>query len=263
MSEELKDSASRVPALEKALDILELLAKERSGLLQKDVAARVGRSVSEVFRVLGVLEARGYIVREPSSGHYTLSLRLFELAHLHPPERRLIEVSLPIMERLANETRCSCHLVTRDRGQLIVVAQAQPDNLLMGWSVKVGAVFPMSARYASARTIAAFHSAHRQAELLASMSSEEMSDRELNERIANIVANGIEVSESYVAPGVIDVSCPILNHAGESVAALTMSCITGLLGKKHIEHIEQSIAPMVRSASRSISNAIGGLLAGD
>lgn len=255
MSDLSKDSAARVPALEKALDILELLAREKTGLLQKDVAARVGRSVSEVFRVLGVLEARGYIVREASSGLYTLSLRLFELAHLHPPARRLIEVSMPVMERLANQTRCSCHLVTRDRGQLIVIAQAQPDNLLMGWSVKVGAVFPMTSGYASARTIAAFQSPERRSALLDSMACKQMTREELDRRIAGIQERGIEVSDSFVAQGVVDISCPVLNHENEAVAALTMCCVTGVLDKSSIEG---SIAPSVQTTASTISHAIGG-----
>ena len=40
------------PALEKGLDALELLASESQGLTKTEVARRLGRTVSEVFRML-------------------------------------------------------------------------------------------------------------------------------------------------------------------------------------------------------------------
>jgi DNA-binding IclR family transcriptional regulator len=46
-----------VPALDKALDILELLAGRSGGLSQAAIADAVGRSVNRVFRVLQTLEA--------------------------------------------------------------------------------------------------------------------------------------------------------------------------------------------------------------
>ena len=49
------------PALEKGLDILELLADAGEGLSQNQVAARLGRSVGEIFRMLEVLERRGWL----------------------------------------------------------------------------------------------------------------------------------------------------------------------------------------------------------
>ena len=44
-------SAYSAPALEKGLDILELLAGSSPGLTQNQIAARLGRSPSELFRM--------------------------------------------------------------------------------------------------------------------------------------------------------------------------------------------------------------------
>ncbi len=93
------------PALEKGLDLLEALAAEPGGLTQKQLAARIGRSVGEIFRMLGTLQRRGYISRDPRTGEYVLTLQLFQLATQHPPTRRLQQVALPIMDALAASTR--------------------------------------------------------------------------------------------------------------------------------------------------------------
>jgi Transcriptional regulator len=251
------DTGNRVPALEKGLDILEALASERGGLLQKEVAARVGRSVSEIFRVLNALEARGYIARDEVSGTYSLTLRLFELAHLHPPTRRLIEVSTSQMERLAAAIGCSCHLVTPHQDRLMVVAQAQPDALLMGWSVKVGAAFPMSKRFASARTIAAHQRPEHQERMLVQMLTDdpELDRQEVLSDLAKIRGQGYEVSASSIAPGVTDISCPVLNHLGVAIAALTVPKV-GNLPEPQLS--TEEITAHVTKATEAISTAIGG-----
>src|SRR5215472_779303 len=47
------------PALEKGLDILELFAREPTGLTKSDVARQLGRTMSEIFRMMSCLEDRG------------------------------------------------------------------------------------------------------------------------------------------------------------------------------------------------------------
>ncbi|MGI4945144.1 MAG: IclR family transcriptional regulator, partial [Janthinobacterium lividum] len=152
------------PALEKGLDVLELLAAEADGLTQKQIAEGVGRSVGEIFRMLGVLEQRGYVVRDRRTGDYTLTLQLFRLATQYPPTRRLQQAALPIMEALAASNNLSCHLSVLSGSNFLVAATAEPD-WPMGWTVKLGAVFPLSMEYASARVLAAFQHEARQAEL--------------------------------------------------------------------------------------------------
>jgi hypothetical protein len=46
------------PALEKGLDILERLSLSETGLSLSEIARDLGRSVSEIFRMLVVLEQR-------------------------------------------------------------------------------------------------------------------------------------------------------------------------------------------------------------
>jgi DNA-binding IclR family transcriptional regulator len=111
------------PALEKGLDILELLADATDGLSQNQIAARLGRSVGEIFRMLEVLERRAWLYRSPVEGSYRLSMRMFELAHRHPQIRHLVGVALPLMHQLARTTRQSNHLVVHHDRRILVVAQ--------------------------------------------------------------------------------------------------------------------------------------------
>ncbi len=111
------------PALEKGLDILELFAGEPAGLTKSDVARRLGRTISEIFRMLLCLEERGYISRSRDGERFRLTLHLFKLAQDYPPTKRMITEALPIMQKLAHELNQSCHLGVLDGGHVVIIAQ--------------------------------------------------------------------------------------------------------------------------------------------
>jgi DNA-binding IclR family transcriptional regulator len=211
------------PALEKGLDILELLAATPGALNQNQIARKLGRSVGEIFRMLASLERRGYVSRRDGDGGYQLTLRLFELAHAHPPVRRLLAAALDEMSVLAESTGQSCHLAVYHGGRILVVAQAESPRP-RSFTVKLGASFPL-AQTASGRVLAAFQPAEergRRIEAMLEGDASGASPAAIEERLARIRARGFEEAQSDVVQGVTDLCFPILNHFGGSVAALTL-----------------------------------------
>ena len=130
-----------VPALEKGLDLLEALAAGPGDRSQAELARALGRSASEIFRMLNCLERRGYIVKDPASGRYRLTLRLYELAHTHTPVDQLLHAADAPMRDLARRIRESVHLSVLSGGKLLVLAQIDSQNRTRV-SVEVGGRFP-------------------------------------------------------------------------------------------------------------------------
>ena len=129
------DRKYRAPALEKGLDVLELLSAHGEAMTPSQMSATLGRSVSELFRMIQVLEFRGYI--EQSSEGYRLTNRLFTLSMTAAPIKTLIDAALPIMRALASQTYQSCHLVVPSGDQIVVIARVESPGDL-GYSVRVG-----------------------------------------------------------------------------------------------------------------------------
>lgn len=125
----------RAPALEKGLDVLELLAANGEPMTPSQMSSRLNRSVSELFRMIQVLEFRGYI--EQSSTGYRLTNRLFALGMAQAPVRTLTEAALPVMRGLAEITVQSCHLVVPTEDQIVVIARMEAPSDL-GYSVRIG-----------------------------------------------------------------------------------------------------------------------------
>src|ERR1700744_5274288 len=105
----------KAPALDKGLDIIELLSETDESLSQAEIAKALGRTPNEIFRMLGRLVRSNYVVGT-STDSSELSLKLFGLAYRHPPMRRLVSLALPSMRRFARAAEQSCHLVVYDRG---------------------------------------------------------------------------------------------------------------------------------------------------
>jgi DNA-binding IclR family transcriptional regulator len=209
-----KDDADRyrAPALDKGLDILELLAEQRGGLTRAEITKALGRNASEIYRMLERLVARQYVMRSEAGDRYALSLKLFALAHRHPPMERLIAEALPLMQRFANDAEQSCHLAVYDRGNLLVIAQVDGPGT-WGIAVRLGSRVGL-VDTSSGRTILAYQSPEQRAHMLAEHTKVKgevaIDHAALESACEQIQATGFSRKDSQQIFGVTDVTFPVL-----------------------------------------------------
>ena len=213
----------QAPALEKGLDIIELLAATSEPLSQHQLAKRLDRSVGEIFRMLISLERRGYVGRREGDGAYQLTLRLFELAHGHPPMERLLADATDEMRKLAELAGQSCHLAVYHDGRVLVVAQAESPRP-RGFTIKLGTSFPLS-KTASGRVLTTFQppaECRRRVDRMLAEYAVGSSRAAIERRLTKIRARGFEEARSDVVQGVTDLCFPLLDNRGAAIAALAM-----------------------------------------
>ncbi len=205
--------------------------------------------------MLVALERRGYVTRDPATAEYTLTLKLLRIASQFPPTERLLKAALPVMEQLAGRVQLSCHLTVLHGEQFMVIARIEPE-WLMGWSVKVGAVFPLSQQYASAKVLAAFQLEARRRELAEIIASHDhIAGKKALAALDRISSEGGNFSNDDGYTRILAYSCPIVEASGRAVAALTVP----LVRQDKIPAAEAaSIATELRSAARIVSEKIGG-----
>jgi DNA-binding IclR family transcriptional regulator len=214
------DSKYRAPALEKGLDVLELLAAAREPLSLNAISRELNRSVSELFRMIQVLETRGYLEIAGSGDGYVLTNKLFALGMARAPIKDLLDVALPVMHRLAQRIGQSCHLAVASGDQIAVVARVEAPGDL-GFSVRVGYRRGLIAS-TSGLVLYAFQSELVRAEWKGRLSSSTNRREWLKfEQLAHAARKAGHVkSESHAVEGVTDLSAPIV-RSGNVVAALT------------------------------------------
>jgi len=241
------------PALDKGLDVIELLARQSGGLTKSQLARQLNRTVSEIFRMLLCLERRGYIAQIDEE-RYSLTLKLFKLVQEHAPTERLIVEALPVMNRLAHETLQSCHMGVLEGGRVVIIAQMNaPTNL--GFYVKLGSqVNIMEA--ASGYVILAHQTPPQRERTLAEWMKEsgKKPPRDLDIHLERIRKAGYEKRASYQVKGIVNISFPVFDDRGSALGALTVPYI------QHSEAPTKSneVIEALRRAADEICASIGG-----
>ena len=243
----------RAPAAEKVLDILEFMAGQPEGLSQTEISTGLGRSIQEVYRILLLLEKRSYLVRTKTD-RIRLSLKLFELAHMHPPVNRLIERALPIMRDLAAGTDQSCHLAVLDDLKVMIALQVD-SPLPMRYSVALGSRFPVMETSSGAVLLAGQPPKEREAAIARILDSGDAygSRDEIEERFNEIDTLGYEMHASLVVEACINISLPVYDHTGLVIAALTVP----FLPQKQARFDREKVLQKTIEAAARISAALG------
>src|SRR5882757_1900361 len=89
----------QVPALDRALHILELLAAHPDGMRMREIAETLELPPNSVFRITATLEERGYLFREGDDMRYRLTRKLLALGYAAIGEGKLVENSLDVMQK--------------------------------------------------------------------------------------------------------------------------------------------------------------------
>jgi DNA-binding IclR family transcriptional regulator len=254
MTKEIK-SKYHVPALEKGLDILESLAHSPTPFTLTELARELGRSSSELFRMLTALETRGYINKGEVTGNYSLSLKLYELSHLHPPVMNLLEAATQPMENITGTLRESCHLSVLQQGKLVVLKEAlSPARVRL--SVPVGGHFsPLDT--VSGRLLLAYLSEKALASFLGNcdvyMEMDDADQETFMVKLAEIRETGVSTAVSENHLGVSDAAVLVGNpHIGLSAAL----AIASLKASSDPNHFQQIINQLKQSA-QIITQAMG------
>ncbi len=218
----------KAPALEKGLGILECLAASATPMTLQQLSISLGRSASEIYRMLEVLVDQGYVLRE--SGLHRLSLKLFNLGVGQMAARNLLTVALPVMEEVSQRSRQALHLSVHSDRRLVVVASIpSPEPLSFG--VRLGSHFPFRDDRTSARVIAAFQPPALRERLLDEMVEQalpgQVPRQALGERLDQLRARGYEEVTSDTVQGIVDIAFPIFGglHAG-AIASMNMPYLT-------------------------------------
>lgn len=227
--------AHRIPAIDRAVDVMEALAAGGPAGI-RDLAARLGIPRSTVYRVLNSLEARGLVARE-ADNTYRLGAQLLRLARAVPAGFDLVALARPPMEDLARELRCTAKLSVREGDAALVVAVAEsPETYAV--TTQVGRRFPLHAGAAS-KVLAAFGPAEARARLLAGplakVTPATITNRAVLKRALEAVrASGHATDAGEFAPGIRAVAAPVFGPDGACVAALSIPYLDGTEAAREI-----------------------------
>ena len=261
MSEQKAAPNYSVPALEKGLAVLELLAQTPDPLSLSQISEMTDNSASQLFRTMNCLAAGGYVIKDDVSGKYMLTLKLFEMANRHSPLDHLLQVAKLPMQELAWTIRESCHISIVQQRQLLVVGQVEsPEKVTI--KVAVGTTHPLTHTVSGRLLLAAMTDSAIEATLEHAPDYVEMNAAEREgfwRRIAEIRRSGLSTAVDETFIGMQD-SAVLVGSPDVGVTAAV--AVTQLTATRQSSQPHR-VAAALRQCARQINERAGLAIAGE
>jgi len=248
-----------VPALERGIDVVELLASSDRPLSFSEILARLRIPRASLVRILDTLLYRGLIDKMEANGHYRVGIKLLYIGHRLKDKISLRSVAWSLMQRLSEQTGETVELAVLDNGQLLLIEQIEGSGEVR-ISSRIGGAYP----YLHAVSVGKLYLAHmdptkRKRVLdqigLPAATPWTITDREVLEReLGEILARGYAVEDQELRTGVRRVAAAVYDHSGHVAGGLSVAAPVFRLAATDFDKYGQ----MVKSVAAEISRGIGG-----
>jgi DNA-binding IclR family transcriptional regulator len=216
-----------VKSAERALDVLELLARRGSGLSHAGIAAALSIPKSSLTQLLRTLVARRYLALDPAQKTYALGEAAAALSRRSAQSIDMVRLAEPILTALTRRTDESSALNLL-RGDEIEVVCGANSSLPLLWSMKIGQRAPLYATSGGKTILAYLPRAEQRAYVarvrLATFTPGTLrSVAALEAELAEIRSNGVGYSFEEYSSGIVGIAVPILDSAGAPLASINVA----------------------------------------
>jgi DNA-binding IclR family transcriptional regulator len=243
-----------VPALERALSILESLSRSKHGLTLSQLARTLELPKSSVHCLLLTFERHGYLRRDENSGRYRLGLRLCDLANVALGGVMLRDQAAPYLNQLRESTQLTTHLAVLEQDEVVLIEKIEPlTSRINSWvgkrmDVHCTALGKALTAYLPEEQVEALV---RRRGMLRHNDNTIATFRRLKEELEQVRKQGYSVDDEEEEIGVRCLGAAILNANQQAIAAVS---ITGTTAQIHVETRDALVAKL-RAAAAAIAAA--------
>lgn len=259
-SAEPSDERYRIRSVQRALDVLQLLAQEEGGELSaSEISRRLKLPQSTVFRLLVTLGAERFVAQNPLNGKFHPGVTCLTLGNAFLAHSDLRQVAIPCLERLRDETGETVHLAVLDRDEVVYLdklAGLHPIGLM---SSRIGGRAPLHCTGVGKALLAAL-SEQRLMELLVPSRLKRYTPNtvvepsKLIDELAVVRGQGYSIDNQEHEPGVGCIATPVFDDRGVAGAISIAGPADRVLGEAYRERFVK----LVRQVGGEISSRLGG-----
>lgn len=241
----MEEKKTTVRAAERALDIL-LCFIDQSELSLTEIARHTSLNKSTVYRLLGTLEGKGFLMRNPETDKYRLGFRIWELSANLTQSGDPAVLFLPEMERLRDVIGETVSLYIRDGNERIRVQTAESTQTIRRVA-PVGVRMPLAVG-ASSKVLVAYADQEIVRQVVNDPQWPDWVDRNhFLEQLKEIRRKGYATSVEEREPGTSAVAAPIFDRSGRIIAALAVS---GPVSRLTQDEMERFVPQVMEAAER-------------
>jgi DNA-binding IclR family transcriptional regulator len=246
----------QLQSLDRAIQVLELLADSDGPLGLADVCERMDLHKSTAHRALMVLERTGLIERTPEN-RFRLGLKLYELGSRAVEQIDLRARVHPWFRRLSAQVGETVHLGVLQKTSVVYLDKVEPNNRRVWLDSRIGASNPVYCT-AMGKAILAFLPPAETAALVARIRFVRYTPRTLvtaealQRSLDRVRRRGYAIDDEEVECGVRCIGAPILNNNGRPVAAVSVSGPSSRITQQSVPGIAERLLRCCREISASL-----------
>jgi DNA-binding IclR family transcriptional regulator len=246
------------PAVDRALDIIELLAVCDREISLSEILERLTIPRQSLIRILNTLCDRGIVDRSGRRGHYRLGMKLLYFGNRIQDNIRLRSESRPLMERLAETTHKTVELTTLDRDQLILIEQIEGSEGIRLYT-RIGSAYPYFHAVAVGKIYLAHMAFDKRHKVLSAIGLPPVTEQtitqmdRLEDELTKIMEKGYAVEDQELRKGVRRIAAPIYDHRNELAGCVGVAATIFSLDMDDIP----ALGRHVMATAREISNRMG------
>lgn len=243
-----------VPALERGLKILEILAAHPGGLLMNEMK-ELNLPSASLYRMLVTLTDLGYIIKDQSD-RYRLGRKLLSLAYKGLDHSNLTETSAVFQRSLRNTVNETVALGVISGGEGVVVDTIRSEQAVCVY-VQIGHHFPLHTA-APAKAILAFLPEEEQSQLLDAIKFTKFTPRTITNKksylaeLQKVRKTGVALDLGEEVSDLRCVAAPIFNSRSYPVAAIWVTGPESRLNEKKLQEISIHVKETAEKISEHI-----------
>ena len=251
-----KTDQNTVQALDRALDLLELLAAT-PGRTLSDLATAADLPVATVFRALVTLQSHGMVEAQDPGQFWHIGAGAFRIGTAFLRRTKVVERSRGPMDQLMRDTGETANLGIESGDEVLFLAQCETSNAIRAF-FPPGTKSPMHVS-GIGKALLAWYPEDKVKGILARKGLEKftslsLSDSSLRRDLNRTRERGFAIDDQERTEGMRCVAAPIFNAHGEPVAGLSVSGPAFRMGLSEATRF----GTLVRNAADKVTDATGG-----
>jgi DNA-binding IclR family transcriptional regulator len=251
------DAGGGVQSLHRAIAILQVVAHSRQGIGLADLCKEVGLHTSTAFHLAKTLVTLGLLRQEQDSKRYRVGSRLFSLASGALDERELLDISMPVLTSLAEDTGENSHIAVRSGQDIFIVGKCD-GTASIRLAERVGTARPPHATALGKMLMSALQPAQLD-KLIGSITLNQITPKTivdpqlLKKEIENTARNAIAFDDGEFDPDVRCLAAPVYDFRGQMIAAIGISAPMWRMGLNRVG----DVSAVVINSANNLSTLLG------
>ncbi|NCB04113.1 MAG: IclR family transcriptional regulator [Clostridia bacterium] len=246
-----------IASVEKAAEVLRLVARTPEGLGATELSRALGGGVSATYHLVNTLRFCGMLEQDRHTKKFRIGFGLLHIASLAKEQNLLGSLAQPVLDALRTELGETTSLAVLDGDEIICVARAESTKALKIFA-EVGArtAFHFTS---GGKLLMAYAAPQTQEEAIARVRFERytpstiVTEQALRDELTRSRARGYGVDDGEHEEGVTCVAVPVFDRYGDAAAAISASGPTARMREQGIEEI----AAVLRTRADALSAELG------